>query len=65
MGLEFKVSIPGGIDSIIDFEEFKQFRTYRKYDERYDNYYLGHTSNSDWPELMVWEKDQCLGIKKG
>lgn len=62
MGLEYRVTFHDDVDSIVDFEQFKQFRSFWKYDEVHGNYYLGRTSNSDWPELILWRKDQSLGI---
>lgn len=62
MGTEYKLNVPGGISSIVNFEDFRNFKSFWKKDEEYGNYFLGNIPNSDWPEIMVWSKEGALGI---
>lgn len=62
MGTEYKVTVSRGINSILSLDDFKRFKSFWKKDEQYGNYYLGQIPHSDWPEIMVWEKENALGI---
>jgi hypothetical protein len=50
MGTEYKITIPEGINSILDFEDFRKFKSFWKKDENM--------------EIILWDKYQILNGQK-